>query len=102
MVIQSMDAVSDVIESSSTVTQITQTQIEEWMTAYVANLCGIKVEKISRSVQLSKYGLDSASAVTLCGDMMDWLKLDIDPSLLYEYPTIEKAAAHIMTMTEGH
>jgi acyl carrier protein len=76
----------------------TQAQIEEWLVSYIADLRGMKKEKISRTTILSKYGLDSASAVTLSGDLMDWLKCDIDPTLLYEYPTIEQAAAHIVAM----
>jgi acyl carrier protein len=76
----------------------TQAQIEEWLVSYIADLRGMKKEKISRTTILSKYGLDSASAVTLSGDLMDWLKCDIDPTLLYEYPTIEQAAAHIVVM----
>jgi len=76
----------------------TQAQIEEWLVSYIAELRGMKKEKISRTTVLSKYGLDSASAVTLSGDLMDWLKCDIDPTLLYEHPTIEQAAAHIVAM----
>ncbi|MBB5447923.1 MULTISPECIES: acyl carrier protein [unclassified Paraburkholderia] len=75
---------------------ITQAQLEEWFVSYIADLRGMKREKISRTVVLSKYGLDSASAVALSGDLMDWLKCDVDPTLLYEYPTIEKAAAYLM------
>jgi len=76
----------------------TQVEIEEWLVLYIAELRGIKREKICRTTVLSKYGLDSASAVTLSGDLMDWLKCDIDPTLLYEHPTIERAAAHIVEM----
>lgn len=76
----------------------TQAQIEEWLVSYIADLRGIKKEKVSHTTILSKYGLDSASAVTLSGDLMDWLKCDIDPTLLYEHPTIEQAAAHIVAM----
>jgi acyl carrier protein len=80
---------------------VTQEQIEEWLVSYIADLRGMKKEKISRTTILTKYGLDSASAVTLSGDLMDWLKCDIDPTLLYEHPTIEKAAAHIVAMRMG-
>jgi acyl carrier protein len=79
----------------------TQAQIEEWLVSYIAELRGMKKEKISRTTVLSKYGLDSASAVTLSGDLMDWLKCDIDPTLLYEHPTIEQAAAHIAAMGQA-
>lgn len=75
---------------------ITRTQLEDWLVSYIANLRGMKKERISRNVVLSKYGLDSASAVALSGDLMDWLRCDIDPTLLYEHPTIEKAAAFVM------
>jgi len=76
----------------------TQAEIEEWLVSYIAELRGMKKEKISCTTVLSKYGLDSASAVTLSGDLMDWLKCDIDPTLFYEHPTIEQAAAHIVAM----
>jgi len=81
--------------------RITQKEIEDWMVKYVSNLCDIMLEKVSTTVPLRKYGLDSATAVTLSGDLMDWLKCDIDPSLLYEHPTIEKAAQEIMNLMAG-
>jgi len=84
------------IDSETSV--ITQTQIEVWIANYIAQLCKIKREKISHSTPLSNYGLDSATAVQLSGDLMDWLNCDIDPSLLFEYPTIEMAAAHILIL----
>ncbi|MDX1253490.1 MAG: acyl carrier protein [Gammaproteobacteria bacterium] len=86
------------IQTAKSSLHATQAQIEEWLVSYIADLRGIKKEKISRTTILSKYGLDSASAVTLSGDLMDWLKCDIDPTLLYEHPTIEQAAAHIAAM----
>jgi acyl carrier protein len=72
--------------------------IEGWLHAYIAELRGMKPERISRTVPLYKYGLDSASAVTLTGDLMDWLGVDVDPAVLYEHPTIEKAAAHLSSL----
>jgi len=86
------------MQTAQTSLHATQAQIEEWLVSYIAELRGMKKEKISRTTVLSKYGLDSASAVTLSGDLMDWLKCDIDPTLLYEHPTIEQAAAHIVAM----
>lgn len=80
---------------------VTQDQIEAWLVSYIAELRGIKEEKILRTAVLSKYGLDSASAVTLSGDLMDWLKRDVDPTLLYEHPTIEQAAAHLVMLGKG-
>ena len=81
--------------------RVTQDQIEQWLVSYIADLRGIKKEKISRTTILSKYGLDSASAVTLSGDLMDWLKCDVDPTLLYEHPTIQQAAAHIVSLAKA-
>ena len=86
------------VSTAQSCPRATQAQIEEWLVSYIADLRAIKKEKISHTTVLSKYGLDSASAVTLSGDLMDWLKCDIDPTLLYEHPTIEQAAAHIVAI----
>jgi acyl-CoA synthetase (AMP-forming)/AMP-acid ligase II len=41
------------------------------------------------------YGLDSSAAVGLTGDLEDWLETEIDPTLLYDYPTVEAIVKHL-------
>lgn len=75
--------------------------IATWLHHYLADLKGMSPERISRTQPLYKYGLDSASAVTLTGDLMEWLKIDIDPSALYEYPTIERVSEHLSSLVKA-
>ena len=87
--------------SSTQVLQVSSDTIADWLHNYVAELIGVNPEKVSRTQPLRKYGLDSASAVTLTGDLAEWLKVDVDPSVLYEYPTIERAAQHLASVVQG-
>jgi acyl carrier protein len=75
--------------------------IADWLHAYIADLRNVRPERISRRESLHKYGLDSASAVTLTGDLTEWLKMDVDPSVLYEHPTIDGLASHLAKLKSG-
>ncbi|MGE4243407.1 acyl carrier protein [Ramlibacter sp.] len=81
--------------------QVTRAEVEEWIIRYVSELRGIRADRISRTIPLTKYGVDSASAVAMSGDLMDWLGCDIDPTLMYEHPTIERAAIRIALLANG-
>ncbi len=64
-------------------------EIRDWLVSYLANLLEIRVDKISTTTNFDHYGLDSVAAVTLSGDLAEWLGCELDPALLYDYPTIE-------------
>jgi acyl carrier protein len=67
--------------------------IEHWLRNYIAEMTGVPPERISATATFDRLGLDSASAVALVGDVEDWLGAEIDPTLPYEHPTIEKLSA---------
>ncbi len=64
-------------------------EIRNWLVSYLANLLEIRIDKISTTTNFDRYGLDSVAAVTLSGDLAEWLGCELDPALLYYYPTIE-------------
>ncbi len=72
-------------------------EIQTWMAAYVAELLGIQAEEVEMNLPFDRYGLDSSAAVGMTGDMEDWLGLELDPTLLYDYPTIAALAQHLAT-----
>jgi len=37
----------------------------------------------------------------LTGDLMDWLKIDVDPAILYDHPTIELVSAHLSSLVKA-
>ncbi|MBV6625897.1 MAG: acyl carrier protein [Rivularia sp. (in: Bacteria)] len=66
--------------------------IEEWITSYVANLLEVDAEEIDPTIPFDRYGLDSSAAVGMTGDLEDWLGREIDPTMIYDYPTIKALA----------
>ncbi|MBD2448800.1 acyl carrier protein [Nostoc sp. FACHB-152] len=80
----------------STTLQIpTSQEIQEWIIAYLADLLEIEPEEVDVTIPFDRYGLDSSAAVGMTGDLEDWLKTEIDPTLLYDYPTVEALVQHL-------
>jgi len=72
-------------------TEITKTsqEIQSWLVSQMAERLKMAKDKIDIREPLSAYGLDSAEAVTITGEMGEWLGRDISPTLVWDYPTID-------------
>jgi acyl carrier protein len=77
------------------VKSLTSNNIEDWLVAYLAELLDIEPEMVDIQTPFANYGLDSAAAVVMVGDIENWLNRKLRESLLFDYPTIEKVAAHL-------
>lgn len=73
----------------------TATEIQAWIVAYIADLLEVDVDEIDVNIPFDRYGLDSSAAVGLTGDLEDWLGREINPTLLYDYPTVEALVQHL-------
>lgn len=73
----------------------TAAEIQAWMASYLAELLEIDSDEIDVTIPFDQYGLDSSAAVGMTGDLEDWLGQKLDPTLLYDYPTIEALAWHL-------
>lgn len=51
--------------------------------------------EVNISVPFDRFGLSSASALLMTGDLETWLGRELDPTLPYDYPTIEALAGHL-------
>lgn len=76
-------------------------KIEAWIVSYLAEVLEIDPDEIDVEIPFDHYGLDSAVAVGMTGDLEDWLGKKIDPTLLYDYPTIESFSCHLTEEIEG-
>jgi acyl carrier protein len=74
------------------------TEIQAWIVAYLAELLEVDSEEVDVKIPFDRYGLDSSAAIGMTGDLENWLGYSIDPTLIYDYPTIESFARHL---TEG-
>jgi acyl carrier protein len=72
-------------------------EIQAWIAAYLAELLEVDAEDVDVSLPFDRYGLDSAVAIGLTGDLEDWLKTRLDPTLLYDYPTVAALSKHLAT-----
>ena len=73
----------------------TTAEIEAWLVSYLAELLEIEPEKVDVTIPFDRYGLDSSIAIGMSGDLEDWLGGELDPTLLYDYPTIEVLAQNL-------
>jgi acyl carrier protein len=71
-------------------------EIRQWMMNYVAGLLEIQETEVKTDVPFDQYGLDSMAAVGMTGDLEEWLGEKLDPTLLYDYPTIDAFSAHLV------
>lgn len=69
--------------------------LQEWLVNQLAEQLSLDSESISISEPLTRYGLDSIDAVTMVGDLEDWLDLELPSTLFWDYPTIEKSAQYL-------
>src|ERR1700690_946380 len=69
--------------------------IQAWLVSKLSERLGIEPHKIDVREPFASYGLGSTEAVSLAGELAEWLGRKISPALAYEYPTIEALAPHL-------
>lgn len=71
------------------------TEIEAWLRTALAARTGLAPETIDVEKPFTSYGLDSLTAVSITGELSDWLGEDLSPTLAYDFPTIAVLARHL-------
>src|SRR5216684_3853548 len=71
----------------------TAEQIRHWLLSYVAQLLESDEASIAADIPFQRFGMDSSAAVGMAGDLEEWLGFEVQPTLPYDYPTID-ALAH--------
>jgi acyl carrier protein len=64
-------------------------EIRQWLQERIAEEIRARPETISAQIPFANYGLDSIVIVTIVADLEEWLEIDLDPTIFWEYPTIE-------------
>jgi len=91
------------IDDASSITSIvtspanTAADLHEWLINKVAELAGIEVHHIDANEPVAFYGLDSVAAVSLSGELQDFLGRRVPPTLVYDCPSIEAMVSHLST-----
>ncbi|MFO0958314.1 MAG: amino acid adenylation domain-containing protein [Isosphaeraceae bacterium] len=69
--------------------------IADWLAGRISALLGIDPAGIDRQAPFATFGLGSAQAVGIAGDLEGFLDRRLPPTLLYEYPSIDALAKYL-------
>jgi acyl carrier protein len=76
-------------------TVVTAADLTAWLTAKVAEYTETAPDGISPSARLTDLGLDSIYALALCGDLEDDFGLVVEPTIIWDHPTVGELAGHL-------
>jgi acyl carrier protein len=65
-------------------------EIRAWLVTYLARLLHCQPADIDVNVSFDRLGLDSGTAVGSTLDLEDWFGRPVEPTLLYDFPTIAR------------
>jgi acyl transferase domain-containing protein/thioesterase domain-containing protein/acyl carrier protein len=69
--------------------------IRNWLLDRLSEELGLDPSDLDPTESFKSFGLSSREAVGISGDLEDWLDTELSPTILYEYPTIERLAAQL-------
>ena len=81
--------------SKSAVVKQQSADVANWMRNYLARKLKIAPDKIDPTESFDSFGIDSADAVRMIGDLEDFVGRRLSPSLAYRYPTIETMSRYL-------
>lgn len=70
-------------------------QLSRWLAAQVAAVLERPASEILVGHTFSQMALDSARMLTLAGRISEGLGLDLSPTVLFDFPSVERLAAHL-------
>jgi phthiocerol/phenolphthiocerol synthesis type-I polyketide synthase D len=80
-------------------TELTITELEQWLVSLTAERCGIEADEIDVDRPLAEYGFSSRDAVELTGRLEDLLDKVVPSTLVWQHPTIEAIAGSLLAAT---
>jgi len=90
-----MEAINVSVTDSPPRLMNTPELIEYWLIERVAQLARVDRDAIESTQPFSYYALDSVDAAGLTAELEDALSIDLEPTLLWDYPTIESLALYL-------
>ena len=76
-------------------TMMAKQDIRNALISHVADLKGAAPSEIDVTVPFDDFALESTDAIGMTGDLEDWLSFRIDPTVVYDYPTIEALSQYL-------
>ena len=74
-------------------------EIKAWLTERVAHYLERPVDEVDENQPLAEAGISSVSAMELVGEVEDRFEINVDPTMVFDYPTVTEIAAFISEET---
>ena len=76
---------------------MTESELTTWLQSWIADATG--ADTVDPSVPLDNLGLSSRDVVVLSGELERLLNIKLDPTVAYQYPTVEALAHGLLAPT---
>ena len=73
----------------SEISNYSEYDLKEWLIDHIADYVQLTPLQIKSDVPLAEFGLDSVYALTLAGEIEDYLGIVVESTLLWDFPTID-------------
>ncbi len=75
--------------------RVTVDTLRTWLVNRIASYRDVPADEIDPAVPLAELGLDSVYALSLCGEIEDSWGMETEPTIAWDYPTIDALAAYL-------
>jgi len=72
-----------------------QQALRAWLVQKLAHKLNVPAADVDVRRPFAEYGFDSAAIVELAGDLEDYLGVELIPTLVYDYPTVESLCMYL-------
>ena len=73
-----------------------ETEIRDWCLAYLTRTVENPSIPIGSDIPFPQMGLDSATSAYFIVELEEWVGVELEPELVFDYPTIADLARHIV------
>jgi len=74
---------------------VTVESIQNWLVNELSKWLKVAASKIDIQKPLTRYGLDSMTAVGLSGELETWLERSLSPTIVYDYPSVQAISRYL-------
>jgi acyl carrier protein len=74
----------------------TESEIRDWCLDYVRRTAADPAIPVGPEIPFPQMGLDSATSAYFVVELEEWLGAELEPELVFDYPTIGELARHLV------
>ena len=73
----------------------TEAEIRAWCLDYLGRTVEDRSIAIGPDIPFPQMGLDSATSAYFIVELEEWLGIELEPELVFDYPTVSELAGHV-------